>query len=155
MAVVVSGNITQAADGSPLTFSDSSTGVGTLVSRVLVITDSNSVVLATINMGSTLTATHDITADIYATFTETIIDNTGTYVLVINYASVQFYNLAQAALAAQLAIPCNCDGASCTSLVKARESINAALTFTAIGDGQSAQIMLNNADYYINNPVYA
>lgn len=155
MAFVGAAVITQSADALTLTFTDQSTGIGTLISRTLVITDSNGVVVNTIAMGASLTATQAITADVYYTFTETIVDNTGTLPAVVkNYSSIQFYNLAQAKLASVLNQGCNCTGVTCSSIVKARECINSALTFTAIGDGQSAQTQLTNADFYINNPYY-
>ena len=102
MAVVVSGNITQSSDGTVLTFTDTTTGVGTLTSRVLVITDSNNVVVATINMGATLTATTTITKDVFYTFVEIIVDNAGTYILTITFLSTAFFEITFAPLANKL-----------------------------------------------------
>lgn len=90
MSVVVSGNVSQSASGNILTFTDTSSGIISLVSRTLQIYDQNGVLLTTINMGASLTATYNITSDGYFQFVETIVDNTGTYILTKNYLSTAF-----------------------------------------------------------------
>ncbi len=88
--VIVSGSVSQTPSGSVLTFTDTSTGVSGLISRILNIYDPNGILLSTVNMGATLTATYDISGDGYFQFIETIVDGTGTYVLTINYLSTAF-----------------------------------------------------------------
>ena len=77
--------------GGVITFTDTSTISGSLVSRVLVIKDPNDVVLATINMGAVLVATYTITSDQYLKFIETIVDGSGSHVVEEDYMSVYFY----------------------------------------------------------------
>lgn len=108
MAFVGKGVVTQSADGTILTFTDQSSGIGTLVSRTLVITDSNNVVVSTTNMGATLTANQAITKDVFYTFTESIADNTGALPnVVVTYLSTAFYELIFAPLANKLSL-CEC-----------------------------------------------
>lgn len=148
--MAIAGVVTQSLDGETLTFTDSSTGI-TVTSRILTIYDSNGELLETIDMGGNLTATYNITADVYLSFILTL--NT-TQTVTVNYISTQFYILAQARLASLLSYPCKCEGATCSTMVKARECINSAITYFNIGDGESSQLMLTAADYYILNPTY-
>lgn len=155
MSVVVSGNITQSPNGNVLTFTDTSTGVGSLTSRTLVIFDPNGSVLANINMGSSLTATYDIVIDGWFSFVETIVDNTGTYVLTVNYLSAAFYQNAFAnAVAAQ-----NCP--SCDyfnvffNLNRSQDSYAAAVRFFIGGFAIAAQTNILQANFYVATPYYA
>jgi len=153
--MAASGVISQSLSGNTLTFTDTSTGVGTITSRILTIYDSGGTLLDTIDMGAGLTATYGITSDVYLTFVLTLTNDAAeTYTVTVNYISVRFYKNAQAALAALLSVPCSCEGIVCSGLVKARESINAATTYFNIGDAASSQIMLTAADFYILNPTY-
>lgn len=86
-----SATVSQSGDGKTLTFTDTSTISGSLVSKVLVITDANGATLDTVSMGALTTATYAITADAYFTFTMTLIDGAGTHVVVENWLSVRFY----------------------------------------------------------------
>ncbi|MCW3111363.1 MAG: hypothetical protein JWQ09_5869 [Segetibacter sp.] len=149
MAVVVSANITQDPTGTPVTFVDSSTGVGTLTSRTLVITDANGVVLQTINMGATLTATFPLTKDLYLTFTLIIIDNTGTYVLVKNYLSTIFYQIAFSNAIAVYG--CNCKDTQGSIYDKANRFKSAADIFASRGLAPAAQLNIDAANKLIGN----
>lgn len=149
MAVVVSGNITQNPTGTPVTFTDTSSGVSGLVSRTLVITDANGNVLQTTNMGATLTAIYPLTKDLYLVFTETIVDNTGTYVLVKNYLSEVFY---QIAFSNAIAIyGCNCQPSQCSIYDKAEQFKSAAEIFASRGLAPAAQSCMDAANKYIGN----
>ncbi len=152
--VVANGVVLQSGDAKTLTFQDTSTGTTSVTSRSLQISDSNGQNLATINMGVSLTANFAITADVWLSFLLTFVDNGTTYTKTVNYMSSQFYKLAQAGLAQFNNCGCLDDSITCNNIVKARESINAAITFFNIGDSVSCQTALNAADYYITNPTY-
>jgi hypothetical protein len=152
MAFVGLATVTSSSDAATLTFTDNSTGIVTLVSRTLVVTDSNGNIVSTQNMGAAITATVGIFTDVYYSFVETIVDANGTYIVPVKFTSNQFYNIAQSKLAAVL-IQSNSTNLS-NSLTIARECINAANNFALTGDGTDAQISLTAANYYINNPTY-
>lgn len=98
MSVVISGTISasQVVNGNvTLIFTDTSTGLGTVTSRVLTIYNSNTVLIDTINMGLSTTATYVVTADQYLSFVETISDNVGgPYTGTVNYLVTTFYQTA-------------------------------------------------------------
>ena len=154
MAIVVSGNIQQSAGGNILTFTDTSTGVGTLVSRTLNIYDANGNLLQTINMGATLAATYNITADAYFQFIETIVDNTGTYTLTINYLSTVFYqNAFSTAIAGVTTYDSDFFGVV-SNLNISQDYYQAANRFFIGGFGVSANNMITQANFFVNTPYY-
>ncbi len=142
--------ITQDPTGQTLTYTYTTTL--TVTGAILTIYDSSGTLLTTINMGTVQTTTYGITTDVYLTFVLNV--NSGAAIITTNYISTQFYKNAQAQLASFSNLPCGCAGVTCSSFVKAREAINAAETFYAVGDGESSQLMLNAADYFILNPTY-
>jgi len=144
MAVVTKGEVTQSLDGTVLTFTDQSTGVSTLVSRILVIYNSDGDVLTTINMGNTLIATYEITADGYFTFVETIVDNTGTYTLNISYLSTTFYEITYAPLANKLDC-CGCEE-KCTNIYKSLIAKDVAELFASRAVATLAQSNIEDAN---------
>jgi hypothetical protein len=150
MAVVLSGNISQNFSGTVMTFTDTSTGVGTLVSRILTIQNANDVVLDTIDMGASLTATYDITADAWFKFTEQIIDETGTYTLTLTYLSTAFYENTFSNTIAQLGCDCNCGNEDLTYADKGELFKAAALRFAAGGFGVAANNNIVAANIYIS-----
>ncbi len=157
MAVVVSGNVAASIPSAgvvTLTFTDTSTGVGTLVSRTLVITNANGVIVDTINMGSVLTADYDISADQYLTFTETIIDNTGTYTLIVNYISTSFFEYAFANAIASITSENDTYG-TIYNLSRADDYKMAAETYGLYGIGVTANALIVQANFYVNTPYYA
>lgn len=155
MSVVVSGNITQSAGGNVLTFTDTSTGVGTLVSRTLSIYDPNGNLLQTINMGVSLTTTYNITTDAYFQFVETIVDNTGTYLLTINFLSTVFYqNAFSNAIAGVTTYDSDFFGII-SNLNLSQDYYQAANRFFIGGFGVSAQSMIQQANFYVSTPYYA
>jgi hypothetical protein len=154
MSVVVSGNITQSAGGNILTFTDTSTGVGTLVSRTLNIYDANGNLLQTINMGASLTTTYNITTDAYFQFVETIVDNTGTYTLTINYLSTVFYqNAFSTATAAVSTYDSDYFGVT-SNLSISLGYYTSAFRFFIGGFGVSANNMITQANFFVNTPYY-
>jgi len=141
-----SATVTQSADGTSLTFTDTSTLSGGLVSRSLVITDQNGDVLDTVNMGSALIATYIIDADGYFTFTETLIDGTGPHTVVINYLSTAFYEIA-------FANTISLSGCSCAPCDYADNSyylMQAAIRFALGGFGVAAATNITAANILIS-----
>lgn len=157
MAVVFSGNITASTPSSgvvTLTFTDTSTGVTGLISRTLVITDPTGLVLQTINMGVTLTATYAVTSDQYLTFTETIVDGSGTTIGVKSYVCTAFYDYLYPTLIA--AITCENDTyGQIFNLSKAELYKSAAITNGEFGLGVSANALIIQANFFLTTPYYA
>lgn len=150
---VISGSVSQSSDAKILTFQDTSSGMSSVTSRVLVIKDAAGTTLTTINMGSTLTATYNITADKYLSFYLTIVNSGTTYNLQVNYMSQQFYNISQVQVIVNGGCSCDDNNELCTDSTKAREAINAALTYFNIGEGEDCQAMLDAANAYLVNLV--
>lgn len=152
MAIIVSGNVTPntPVNGNlTLTFTDMSTGVGTLVSRILTIYNSNAVLVTTINMGATLTATYIVTTDQYLSFVETIVDNTGTYVLTVNYLSTTFYQISFANTIAALPNDFNCGSEQLTYIDISDLYAQAADRYALSALAPAAQNAINTANYFI------
>lgn len=147
MAVITAGKVTQSNDGTILTFTDETTGIGTLVSRILVITDSNNTVVNTINMGATLTGNQGITKDVFYTFTETIVDNTGTYTVIVTYLSTAFYEIVYAPLANKLDC-CSCVE-RCLNLYKGEISKSDAEAFALRNVATLAQSNIDAANIFL------
>lgn len=155
MSVQVSGNMSQSPSGTVLTFTDTTTGIGALTSRTLQIFDPNSLLLDTVDMGASLTDTYDITQDQWLSFVETIVDNTGTYILTVNYLSTTFYQNAFANAIA--AVPNVTDDVFGTvwNLNLSQDNYQAALRFFIGGFGVAAQNMITQANFYVATPYYA
>lgn len=147
MAVQTSGTITQASSGSPLTFLDTSSGLGTVSSRTLTIFDGNGMQLAFIVMGASLTANFPITADGYFTFFEQIVDNTGTYTLTINYLSTAFYDITFVNTMAQLGCGCSLEQFNYIDISQLFKA--AAIRLFIGGLGASSQQAITAANQYI------
>jgi hypothetical protein len=128
-----SATVTQSANGTVLTFTDTSTLSGSLVSRNLTITDQNGTVLDTVNMGSATVATYGIAGDGYFVFTEILVDGAGSHTITVNYLSTAFYEITFANTIAQL-LPCSiCDYADQSYLF-----MQAAIRFALGGFGNAA-----------------
>ena len=149
MAVVASGNVTQSANGNVLTFTDTSTGIGTLTSKTLVIYDSNGAILTTIAMGAGLTATYNITADLYMSFVMTIIDNTGTYPFTYNFLSTTFYDTNLANIVAQMGCGCGTDNENLIYADIGEIFKSAALRDALSALAVAAQSMITAANNYL------
>lgn len=150
MAVNLSGTISQSFDGTILTFTDTSSGISPVVSRTLTIEDANGNVLTTIPMGTSLTATYDITADAYFVFIEQISDGTNIYTLTIAYLSTAFYENTYSNTIAQLGCDCNCGNEDLTYADKAELFKAAALRFASGGFGVAANNEIIAANIYIS-----
>lgn len=158
MAVVTSGNVTQSVPANGvvvLTFTDTSTGVGTLISRTLNIYNSLGIIVDTVNMGAMLTATYSISADGYYSFVETIIDNTGTYVLTVNYVATAFYQYAFSQAVAALTSLCGVIYGQVYNLSYAEINKNSAIDMALFGQGVNAQSLITYANFLIATPYYA
>lgn len=153
MAVVFSANVTQAADGSPLTFTDTSTGVTGLVSRTLNIYDSDDELLTSINMGVSLTAEYAITTDQYLSFVEVIVDGSGTTTGTVNFLSTAFYEIAFANAIAALPADFNCGSNTLTYIDIADLYKQAAERYALSALAPAAQNAINAANYYITGNV--
>lgn len=157
MALTVTGNITSSipvAGLVTLTFTDTTEGVGTLVSRILTIYDDNGDMVDTINMGTNLTAQYQISQDVYLSFSETIIDNTGTYTGIVNDTSTAFYNFTFPPLVAAILNDCDTFG-QIYNLTRAELYKDSAITFGTFGLGVNAQQNITQANFYLNTPYYA
>lgn len=158
MAITVTGKVTASIPVSgtvTLTFTDTTTGVGTLVSRVLNIYDCNGVLLDTINMGAILTANYYITADMYLMFIETIVDNTGTYNGEVNFVSTSFYMSVYAPAVAAVQNYCCDTFGKVSNLSNAQNNRYAAVDMAVFGQGVVAQNLITEANFLVNTPYYA
>lgn len=139
----------------PLTFLDQSTGVGSLVSRTLNIYDYNNNLVDTVNMGATLTAVYNISADGYFKFVETIVDNTGTYTGTFNFLCVSFYISLYATAVASLTTYCGDLTGQIYNQSNAQNNRYAALDMASFGQGVIAQQLITRANFLISTPYYA
>jgi hypothetical protein len=153
MATVFSANITQAANGSPVYYNDTTTGITGLVSKVLTIYDSNGDLLDTINMGSSTTASYVITTDLYLATVLTIVDGNGTTVGDLNYLSTAFYEIAFANAIAALPCDFNCGSNALTYIDIADLYKQAAERYALSALAPAAQNAINAANYYITGNV--
>lgn len=143
-----SGSVSNNISGTLLTFTDTGS-YGTIISRTLVINDSNGVLLTTINMGANLTATYAITADAYLTFILTVVDNTGTFTATVNYLAYGIYIVSFLTKLANSG--CGCTGNFCNVDI-AEIFLSEAQNFALFGIGPSSQANITAANVYINIP---
>jgi hypothetical protein len=159
MSVVIKGIITASTPNAgvvTLTFTDESTGLGTVISRVLTIYDFNGNLLDTINMGSALTVNYNVTADGYFSFVETVSDNAGgPYVETVNYTSIAFYISVFAPAVAAIPTYCSDIYGRVNNLNNAEINKNAALDMTLFGQGVAAQALITRANFLLATPYYA
>lgn len=157
MSVTVTGKVSASIPVSgvvTLIFTDTTTGVGTLISRTLVIKDANGNILSTIDMVATLIATYDVYTDGYYTFTETIVDNTGTYAGTENFLCEAFYMSLFAIAVASLPNECDTFGVI-YNLVQAQLDRSAAEDMGLFGQGLVAQALITQANFLVTTPYYA
>lgn len=158
MAVTVKATISAGVPSNgvvALTFTDESTGVGTLVSRVLNIYDYNNNLVDSINMGATLVAIYNTSADGYFSFEEIIVDNTGTYTGTCNYLCMAFYISLYAPAVASLATYCGDLTGQIYNQSNAQNNRYAALDMASFGQGVIAQQLITRANFLIETPYYA
>lgn len=157
MAVVTSGSVAQSAGGLVLTFTDTSTGIGTLTSRTLTVYDCNGNILvpSPFSMGTSTTQAFDITADGWYRFYEVIVDNTGTYPLTVDfYADAVYKNAFSNAMVAVSSYQSDLFGVI-WSLNLSQDYYNAGYRFFIGGFSVAAQNMITQANFYVNTPYYA
>jgi len=139
-----SGSVSQPISGTPLTFTDTSTGI-TVSSRVLTIYSATGALLNTINMGASLTTTYAITGDQWLRFVLTL--NSGAYTATVDFLSENFY---YNGLINQVKSGCGCSGDSlCADPAKAMLSDKAALFYTTYGFAVNADTCIKAADALI------
>ncbi len=158
MAVVVKATISASIPNNgnvTLTFTDQSTGLGTVISRTLTIYDYNGVLLDTINMGASLTATFVVVADGYFSFDEQIVDNTGTYSATFGYVCQAFYMSIYAPAVASLPTFCGDLTGQIYNLSNAQNNRYAALDMASFGQGVIAQALITRANFLVQTPYYA
>lgn len=141
----VSGNVSQAYPGNQLTFTDTSTGLS-VTSRNLVIKDANGTTLQTINMGNNLTATYNITKDVYLSFILTL---NGTQSATVNFMSTMFYDVQ--ALAVNSELTCGCSSKTCDTAMKAEYAKQRAITYYGFGQAVNAQKLMDAANTLIDS----
>lgn len=157
MSLTVTGTVTPSTPNNgvvTLTFTDTTTGVTGLVSRTLVITNPNNVILATINMGATLVATYPITSDQYLIFTETIVDNSGTSVGTVKYLSVVFYEYLFPQLVAAITSDCDTFG-QIYNLSRAELYKDAAVDMGTFSQAVASNALIIQANFYLQTPYYS
>lgn len=155
MASTAAGTVTQSGDGTVLTYTDIGS-YGTVISRVLTIYDYDANVLATINMGASLTATYNITADGYFTFICEVFDDTGgPFTATVAYLSTAFFQIAFAPQIAAQECPACDTFAVFYNLNRAYLSEQAALIYASHGASVQAQNNITQANFYVNTPYYA
>lgn len=139
----------------PINFLDESTGIGTLISRVLNIYDYNNNLVDTVNMGATLTATYNVSTDGYFSFQEIIVDNTGTYTGTFNFLCISFYVSLYAPAVAALTTYCGDLTGQIYNQSNAQNNRYAALDMASFGQGVIAQQLITRANFLITTPYYA
>ena len=149
MAVLVSGNVTNATNGLLLTFNDTTTGYTLpIVSKILTIYDAFGNVLGTINMGSTTVATFAITADAWYSFVMAVTDQTGPYTLTVNFLAENIY--IASFLNAMVNTGCGCQPGMFCNINKADLNLTAAERFSLAGNSSAADVTITAANVYIN-----
>lgn len=141
----VTGTVTQGAALSPLTFTDTSTGI-TVTSRTLTVYDSNGTIVNTYNMGTNLTQTVPITKDVYYSFLLTL---NGSQSATINYLSTRQYDLQALTLESALDCSCKAPKSLCDNAIKALMAKDRAVTYLLFGQGQNAQRNIDAANALI------
>lgn len=158
MAVTVKASVSAGEPSSglvPINFLDESTGIGTLISRVLNIYDYNNNLVDTVNMGATLTATYNVSTDGYFSFQEIIVDNTGTYTGTFNFLCISFYVSLYAPAVAALTTYCGDLTGQIYNQSNAQNNRYAALDIASLGQGVIAQQLITRANFLITTPYYA
>lgn len=159
MATVASGNVTASVPNAgtvTLLFTDTTTGITGLISKMLVITDPLGVVLQTTNMGVAVTATYPVTSDQWLRYTLTVIDSNGTSVAVVDYVCISFYQsvFAPAVTALTSSVTCNKFGQA-TQLSLAELNKNASIDFALFSQPVQSNALIIYANLILATPYYA
>lgn len=143
--MAISGQVTQSAALSPLTFTDTSTGIS-VTSRSLSVYDSNGTLVNTYNMGTNLTQAVSITKDVYYSFILTL---NGNQNVTVNYLSTRQYDLQALTLEQSLNCSCKSSSSLCSDTIKALMAKNWAITYLLFGQGQNSQRNIDAANALI------
>jgi hypothetical protein len=101
-------------------------------------------------MGTSTSTFYNITADQYLTFVETIVDNTGSYVLTINYLAQGIYAATFLNIIKDVGCTCNCSYETFMQLLIGELFLAAANRFAIAPASVSAQNNIVAANLYIN-----
>lgn len=143
--MAASATISAPISGSPLLFTDTSTDLPTITSRILTIYAADGTLLDTINMGASLTASYPITTDQWLRFVLTL--NVGAYSVTVDYLSENFY---YNGLINHVKSGCACSGNTlCADPAKAMLSDKAAVFYTTYGMAVNADTCIRAADALI------
>lgn len=158
MSLTVTATITQGVPVNgqvTVTFTDTTSGVSGLVSRVLVISDDNGNVLATIPMGAVLVATYQISADMFLAFQETIVDDSGTSIGNFSFTTNAFYISAFTQAVVALPTQCSDKFGVIANLSNAQNNMFAALDAGLFGQGVVSQQLITYANFLVVTPYYS
>ena len=161
MAYVYSATVSQGVPSNgiaPLTYTDNSTGIVGLVSRILNVYDPNDVLLFTVNMGSNPVAVVNITADGYFSFQLTTVDGGGTHGptgCTTNFVSTSFYISVFPAEIANISTYCGNQTGQILNYSNAQNNRYAAVDAGVFGQGVLAQGLIVYANFLLNTPYYA
>lgn len=151
MASIPSGKVTSSQGGTVLTYSDTGS-YGTVSSRILVISNSNGVPVATFNMGSSLTQNYTITADGYFSFVCTVVDNVSgsPWIAVVNFLAENICVTTLVNVVVQLGCGCNCGSEELTYSDITTTYIFCADSAALFGLGVAAQSLITAANIIIS-----
>lgn len=141
----------------PLLFIDNSTGIAGLISRVLNIYDPNDVLLDTVNMGGTNTASYNTPADGYFSFQLTTVDSNGTHGptgCTTNIVSTAFYMSVYAPAIAAISTYCGNQTGQILNYSNAQNNRYAAIDAGVFGQGVLAQALITYANFLVTTPYY-
>lgn len=142
--MAVSGVVSQNVTGSPLTFTDTSTGIS-VTSRVLSFYNSDLELIDTHDMGENLTQEIPITADGWYRFVLVLNEDDGLSATV-DYLSTLFYDLQALTLEQALSCGCSTSKSLCNDAVKAMMAKQWALTYAIISEPTNAQRCITSAN---------
>lgn len=138
-------SISTPISGTPILVTDTSTGLPTITSRVLTVFDATGTLLATINMGSSPTATYAVTGDQWLRFVLTL--NAGAYTATGDFLLENFY---YNGLVNNVKTGCGCSGNSlCSDTTKAMLSDKAAVFYATYGLAVNSDTCIKAADALI------
>lgn len=157
-ALTVTATITTGIPNNGITtilFTNTTSGITGLVSKILVISNYLGVVIDTVNMGSSNVATYDVSSDQYLQFVLTIIDGSGTSIGTFDYVSTGFFDYGFSQLTASVISGC-CDTFGVIfNLNRALIYKTDALNQGIFSNGVNANNLIVQANYYITTPYYA
>lgn len=146
--MAVSGVVTQNITGSPLTFTDTSTGIS-VTSRVLSVYDSDLELIEEYDMGANTTQEVPITSDGWFRFILVLNENE-ELAATVDYLSNLFYDLQALTLEETLSCGCSSSKSLCNDAVKAMMSRQWSLTYAIISEPTNAQRCITAANTLVS-----